>query len=104
MIPTLWILSILVFLSVRLIPGDAVDVIVFRMATYGEPIEGFDREAITRFLGLDVPAHVQYGRWIGVLPTPDWVTGESHFRGLLQGTLGQSMGGSAASIEDEANR
>ena len=24
-----------------------------------------------------MPVHVQYGRWIGVLPTPDWVTGES---------------------------
>ena len=99
MIPTLWIVSILVFLSVRLIPGDAVDVIVFRMATYGEPIEGFDREAITRFLGLDVPVYVQYGRWIGVLPTPHWVTGESHFRGLLQGTFGETLGGGADTIE-----
>ena len=99
MIPTLWIVSILVFLSVRLIPGDAVDVIVFRMATYGEPLEGFDREAITRFLGLDVPVHVQYGRWIGVLPTPHWVTGESHFRGLLQGTFGETLGGGADTIE-----
>ena len=98
-IPTLWIVSILVFLSVRLIPGDAVDVIVFRMATYGEPIEGFDREAITRFLGLDVPVYVQYGRWIGVLPTPHWVTGESHFRGLLQGTFGETLGGGADTIE-----
>ena len=99
-IPTLWLLSILVFLSVRFIPGDAIDVWVAKMATYGEAIQDFEREDFERFLGLDVPAHVQYGRWIGVLPTPDWVTGESHFRGLLQGTLGQSMGGSAASIED----
>ena len=27
---------------------------------------------------------------MGVLPTPDPVTGESHFRGVLQGTLGES--------------
>ena len=100
LIPTLWILSILVFLSVRFIPGDAIDVWVAKMATYGEAIQDFEREDFERFLGLDVPAHVQYGRWIGVLPTPDWVTGESHFRGLLQATLGESMGGSAASIED----
>ena len=99
-IPTLWLLSILVFLAVRFIPGDAIDVWVAKMATYGEAIQDFEREDFERFLGLDVPAHVQYGRWIGVLPTPDWVTGESHFRGLLQGTLGESMGGSAASIED----
>ena len=99
-IPTLWLLSILVFLAVRFIPGDAIDVWVAKMATYGEAIQDFEREDFERFLGLDVPTHVQYGRWIGVLPTPDWVTGESHFRGLLQGTLGESMGGSAASIED----
>ncbi len=24
-----------------------------------------DREALERMLGLDVPAYVQYGRWIG---------------------------------------
>jgi len=28
------------------------------------------------------------------LPTPDWITGESHFKGLLQGTLGESLMGS----------
>jgi peptide/nickel transport system permease protein len=91
-IPTLFILSILVFLSVRFIPGDIIDVMVRRMEWLG----GVDREALEHMLGLDVPVHVQYGRWLGVLPTPDWVTGESHFKGLLQGTLGESlMGGSA---------
>ena len=42
-------------------------------------------------MGLDVPVYVQYGRWIGVLPTPDFVTKESHFNGLLQGTLDESL-------------
>ena len=45
--------------------------------------------------------HVQYGRWIGVLPTPVWVTGESHYNGLLQGTFGESLFGGAVSIEGE---
>ena len=54
---------------------------------------------LERKLGLDVPVWVQYGRWIGVLPTPDWVTGESHFKGLLQGTLGESLMG-AFTIEE----
>ena len=62
-------------------------------------VGGVDREALEHMLGLDVPVHVQYGRWIGVLPTPDWVTGESHFRGLLQGTLGESLMG-AFTIEE----
>ena len=100
MMPTLFILSILVFLSVRFIPGDAIDILVMRMAGLGL-MDQIDREAIERMLGLDVPVHVQYGRWIGVLPTPDWVTGESHFKGLLQGTLGESLGGSGYRIEEE---
>ena len=38
-----------------------------------------------------MPVYVQYGRWAGVLPTPDLVTGETQFKGLLQGTLGESL-------------
>ena len=58
-----------------------------------------DRELLERMLGLDVPIHVQYGRWIGVLPTPDWITGEPHFNGLLQGTFGESLHEDPVSIE-----
>ena len=92
-IPTVFLLSIIVFLSVRFIPGDVIDVILGRIETSYATV---DREAIERRLGLDVPVHVQYGRWIGVLPTPDWVTGESHFNGILQGTLGESLLGDFA--------
>ncbi len=60
-IPTLFILTILVFLSVRFIPGDVIDAMVMKMEWYGE----VDREALERRLGLDVPVYVQYGRWIG---------------------------------------
>ena len=102
-IPTLSILSILVFFSVRFIPGNAIDIIVMRMSDSGfsPATDQINREAIAHYLGLDVPDYVQYGRWIGVLPTPDWVTGESHFKGLLQGTLGESLGGSSYTIEEE---
>ena len=87
-IPTLWILTTLVFLSVRFIPGDTVDAMVGELDAQGVEV---DRAAIERMLGLDVPAWVQYGRWIGVLPIPHWITGESEFNGLLQGTLGDSL-------------
>ena len=101
-IPTLFMLSILVFLSVRFIPGDVIDVIQMRMEyTVGVSL---DRAAVERRLGLDVPVHVQYGRWIGVLPTPDWVTGESHFKGLLQGSLGESLLGRGAVEEKILDR
>ena len=92
LIPTLFILTIIVFLSVRFIPGDMVDTLAAQIMAQGTGVY-IDREAMERMLGLDVPVYVQYGRWIGVLPTPDWVTGESHFRGLLQGTLGESLWG-----------
>ena len=91
-IPTLLILSILVFLSVRFIPGDVIDAMAARMVG-GDLGSGglIDREALEHMLGLDVPVYVQYGRWLGVFPTPDFVTKESHFNGLLQGTLGESL-------------
>ena len=89
-IPTLFILSVLVFLSVRFIPGDVIDIMASRIDSGGSEV---DRELVERRLGLDLPIHVQYGRWIGVLPTPDWITGESHFNGILQGSLGESLMG-----------
>ena len=57
-IPTLFILSILVFLSVRFIPGDVIDLMVIRMQQDGQSGH-IDREALERYLGLDVPVHVQ---------------------------------------------
>ena len=95
-IPTLFILTILIFLSVRFIPGDTIDALLGNV----EFMVDVDREALERMLGLDVPVYVQYGRWIGVLPTPDWVTGESHFNGLLQGSLGHSLVGGQEAVEE----
>ena len=84
-IPTVFILTILVFLSVRFIPGDVVDVIQGRMELYGAGV--IDREAVERRLGLDMPVHVQYGRWVG---------------GIFQhGTLGESLFGGALTVEEE---
>ncbi len=72
-IPTLFILSILVFLSVRFIPGDIIDTMVAEMHFRVE----IDREALEQKLGLDVPVYVQYGRWMGGI--------------FLHGTLGNSL-------------
>ncbi len=80
-IPTLFILSVMVFLSVRFIPGDAIDVLVARMGDSGAGggKGRVDREAVERMLGLDVPVYVQYGRWLGGI--------------ILHGTLGESLFG-----------
>ena len=99
-IPTLLLLTIIVFLAVRFIPGDIIDAIVGRIGQQGGFVD-IDREAVEHRLGLDVPVHVQYGRWIGVLPIPDFITGESHFRGLLQGTFGQSLWGAHLPVEEK---
>ncbi|HEY91447.1 MAG TPA: ABC transporter permease [Dehalococcoidia bacterium] len=60
LIPTILLVTIIVFLSIRLIPGDVVDVIQAGMAGAGE----IDRETVAHALGLDVPIHVQYGQWL----------------------------------------
>ena len=81
-IPTLFILSVLVFLSVRFIPGDIVDTMV---ASNLSPMFGVDHEVVLHALGLDVPVYVQYGRWL---------------RGIfLHGTLGNSLLG-ARTVEE----
>ena len=74
-IPTLFILSILVFLSVRFIPGDVIDVMQGRLGGLGR----VDRAALEQMLGLDQPVYVQYGRWLGDI--------------LLHGSLGRSLMG-----------
>ena len=56
-IPILIILSMLVFLSVRFIPGDIVDVLMQEMMLTGS-IQDVDREAVERRLGLDQPIYV----------------------------------------------
>ena len=101
-IPTLFLLTIFVFLLVRFLPGNVIDLIEAEMGgRFSATAIQIDREALMRLLGLDVPVHVQYGRWIGVLPTPDSITGESHFNGVLQGTLGESLMGGGWPIEEE---
>lgn len=73
-IPTLFILSAMVFLSVRFIPGDVIDALEGRMSYLAEPL---DRDAMERILGLDQPVAVQYVRWLSGI--------------FLRGTLGKSL-------------
>ena len=77
-IPTLFVVSIIVFGMIRLIPGSVVDAML--AAPRGE-MSNFNEEqaraAIEAKLGLDVPILVQYGRWIRDL--------------FLHGDLGESM-------------
>ena len=79
-IPTLFILSLIVFFSVRFIPGDTIDAMLGTVDFSAE----VDRAALERMLGLDVPAHVQYVRWLGDI--------------LLHASLGNSLVGNRDAV------
>ena len=81
MILSLFLLTILVFLSVRLLPGDVIDAMLGRMMEIST-VGTIDREGLERQLGLDVPGYVQYARWLGGI--------------LLRGSLGESLMGRGA--------
>ena len=82
-IPTVLIVSIIVFLSVRLIPGDVIDAMMALMPPEAGMV--LDREAIEQALGLDAPIHIQYGRWMGDI--------------VLHGSLGESLYGGPSVTE-----
>ena len=80
MIPTLLLVSFIVFLLTHLIPGDIIDAMVSQSGG-----DKFDRPMIERALGLDVPLVHQYGRWMGFIRNAD-----GNFNGIFQGNLGIS--------------
>ncbi len=84
MIPTLFMVSLLVFFLVRLVPGDIIDAMISAELERAVDVQ-IDRAAIERELGLDVSVIHQYGRWLGVAPQAD-----GSFSGLFQGDLGIS--------------
>jgi peptide/nickel transport system permease protein len=71
LVPVLLGVSVLVFVLIRLIPGDVVDVLLGNEAVNPEI-----REQIRSLFGLDAPMYVQYGRWLG---------------GVLHGDFGVSL-------------
>ena len=80
LIPTLFLVTLLIFFLIRLMPGDIVD------SLQGQSIDvKLDRATIERKFGLDASAIIQYGRWMGLTPQAD-----GSFSGILQGDLGIS--------------
>jgi len=62
-VPTLFLVSVIVFVMMRLMPGDVVLRMVEGQA-YAPTIE-----AMRKDLGLDRPAYVQYAEWVGGILT-----------------------------------
>ena len=75
-VPTLILLTMIVFLSVRFIPGDVIDMIIAEINTEGAMSYEEAREMIRGELGLDTPIHEQYWNWV---------------TGVVRGDLGTSM-------------
>jgi peptide/nickel transport system permease protein len=74
LIPTLIFASIIVFVTVRLIPGDVIDL----MLSQNDISAGkMSRDQLMQALGLDRPLAEQYLRWVGAI--------------LLHGDLGNSL-------------
>jgi peptide/nickel transport system permease protein len=97
-IPTVLIVTLIVFFMIRLIPGDVIDIMAAGLISQGINVE-LARSMLTQRLGLDVPVIVQYGRWLGIVPGAD-----GKFRGLFQGSLGDSLWRSDTVIQQIATR
>jgi len=86
-VPTLLTVTIAVFLTVRFIPGSAIDLLVAEAQGGGGGGDPKAMEAYLRHeLGLDQPIHIQYLRWLGVLKQDD-----GRYHGILEGDLGHSL-------------
>jgi peptide/nickel transport system permease protein len=85
-IPTVFFVTLIIFVVIRLIPGDVIDIME---AQYGQSV-GLDRAAIEHMLGYDVPIWTQYGRWIG--------------RIVVHGDLGNSLWSAQPVMNDIKSR
>ncbi|WP_395709059.1 ABC transporter permease [Reyranella sp.] len=74
LVPTLFFASVIVFVTVRLIPGDIIDLMLSQNDIAAAKM---GREQLEKALGLDQPMWLQYGRWIGGI--------------LLEGNFGKSL-------------
>ncbi|MFC1958359.1 ABC transporter permease [Chloroflexota bacterium] len=84
-VPTLILITILVFLLVRFIPGTVLDLMVAEMEEATGAVD-FDIEALKELLGLNVPVHLQYARWVGI-----WPQASGEISGIIEGNFGRSL-------------
>ena len=83
-IPTVFIITLIIFFLMRMVPGDIVDDLVWQMEEAGT-ISEVDEDLLRAHYGLGEPAVIQYGRFLGITPQK-----YGRFAGLLQGDLGVS--------------
>ena len=64
-VPTLLGASLLIFVLLRLVPGDVAEILVYGAGTESSTIQKKQVEQIRHELGLDRPVLVQYAFWLG---------------------------------------
>ena len=85
MIPTLLIISVLIFLIIELPPGDYLSNQIEQLRAQGETASIARLEFLRREFALDEPFWIRYGVWMGMWPGPNG------FSGILQGNFGWSF-------------
>lgn len=88
MVPTLLVISIIVFTVIQVPPGDFATTKILELEQTGASTDLQEIERLKRDFHLNDPQFVQYLRWSGLL----WFTTfSSEDLGLLQGYMGRSM-------------
>jgi peptide/nickel transport system permease protein len=81
MVPTILMITLVVFIMMRSIPGDPV------VAMLGDAYTQEDAERVRHDYGLDKPVVVQYLIWLGKLVQGDWGTSILSGRPVLQDVM-----------------
>ena len=63
-VPTLVGASILIFVLMRLVPGDIAEILVYQTGSESSAVQKKQIQQIRRELGLDRPVVTQYVDWI----------------------------------------
>jgi len=63
-VPTLFGASLLVFILLRLVPGDIAEILVYQTGSESSTVQKKQIQQIRAELGLDRPVLVQYGHWM----------------------------------------
>jgi len=88
MVPTLLIISVVVFVVIQLPPGSYVESRRIVLQQTGDEADLAEMRRLEERFHLNDPIPVQYARWLGLY----WFAGfNSEDSGLLQGNLGRSM-------------
>ncbi len=71
-IPTLIGASILIFVLMRLVPGDIAEILVYQTGSESSAVQQKQIQKIRQELGLDQPVAVQYLAWVGAAAHGDF--------------------------------